>query len=293
MDPFVAAMQGRDLASPSPIDRAISAGARAAGIGGAFMGGYQAALRALVPSLPADEVVCLAATEEGGAHPRAIATRLEPAGEGEWRLTGRKRWVTGGTHARRLLVVASTGVDAAGKNRLRVAQVDPRAEGVTIVAQPPTPFAPEIPHAALELAGVRVRAEDLLEGDGYERWLKPFRTVEDLHVHGAVLAHVLGLGWRAGWPDRVLEEGLALLASTRALAREDPSDRATHAALAGLLGLGRALLGRTRELWPSLGADAQQALERDLPLLDVAGTARARRTEVAWRELRGSMVSFG
>ena len=53
---------------------------------------------------------------------------------------------------------------------------------MTIEDRPPTPFAPEIPHARITLANVTVRDEDVLPGDGYARYLKPFRTIEDTFV---------------------------------------------------------------------------------------------------------------
>src|SRR5262249_12301108 len=114
-----AMIEGARSTEPT-IDAALSGGAAALSVGEAFLGGYRAALRALVPSLPAGNV-CLCATEEGGAHPRAIATRLE-LGDGNFCLRGRKKWVTGGPQADWLLVVASIGLDGEGKNRLRLVQ---------------------------------------------------------------------------------------------------------------------------------------------------------------------------
>jgi hypothetical protein len=73
----------RASAWPHSIDRAIAGGVRADRLGFAFAGGYAAALAALVPGLTGIAALC--ATEEGGAHPRAIHTRLEAN-----RLTGKK-----------------------------------------------------------------------------------------------------------------------------------------------------------------------------------------------------------
>ena len=95
-----------------PIDRALVLGACADRLGFAFAAGYSAALAALVPST--EGVATLCATEEGGAHPRAIKMTLA---NGE--LDGHKKWATIGDRAASLLVVASIGTDAAGKNRLR------------------------------------------------------------------------------------------------------------------------------------------------------------------------------
>src|SRR3970040_2114278 len=114
-------------AAETPIDEAVLGGARAGGMGAAFLAGYRAALAALVPGLPAGRTVCLCATEAGGAHPRAIATRLAPLPGGDgYTVTGHKKWVTGGPLADLLLVVAAPGTDDAGPNRPRVAPIAPR-----------------------------------------------------------------------------------------------------------------------------------------------------------------------
>ena len=77
-----------------PVDRAIAGGAAVDRLGYAFAAGYAAALHALVPELERPPVLAsLAATEEGGAHPRAIRTTLTREGD-HWRLSGHKRWVT-------------------------------------------------------------------------------------------------------------------------------------------------------------------------------------------------------
>jgi acyl-CoA dehydrogenase len=264
-----------------PIDAAMLAGVAATRVSEAFLAGYQAALRALVPDLPPDRRICLCATEEGGAHPRAIATRLAPDGAG-WRLSGKKRWVTGGPLADLLLVVASVGTDEAGKNRLRVARVDARQPGVTLHPMPETPFTPEIPHAEVHLAEVALAGDALLPGDGYDRYLKPFRTVEDCHVHAAVLAYVLGVARRHGWPQEPQERLLAILLAARAVALSDPSAPGTHLALAGVLGLGRQLLDDTAGHWALTDPDTRARWQRDAGLLGVAQRARTARTEAAW-----------
>jgi alkylation response protein AidB-like acyl-CoA dehydrogenase len=279
-----ALLVGEPLAASAPIDRALVGGRAAGGVGGAFLAGYQAALHALIPSLADGPIVCLCATEEGGAHPRAIATRLEPDRDG-FRLSGRKKWVTGGPLAERLLVVASTGLDAAGRNRLRLALLDARQPGVTVQPMPPTPFAPEVPHAELDLDGVAVVESQLLPGDGYERYLKPFRTVEDCHVHAALQAYLVGVARRFGWPHATVERLLGLVCATRALALADPSAPTTHVALAGVLDGMRRFTVESEPHWALADAGTRAAWQRDLPLLEVAGRARAARTEAAWKAL--------
>ncbi len=55
-----------------------------------------------------------------------------------------------------LLVVASVGADAEGRNRLRVARVPSTRAGVTLEEAPPLPFVPEIAHARVTLDAVAV-----------------------------------------------------------------------------------------------------------------------------------------
>lgn len=61
---------------------------------------------------------------------------------------------------------------------------------------------PEISHGEVEMCDVRVPAASVLEGDGYELYMKPFRTVEDIHVLGAALGYCLAAARDAGWPER-------------------------------------------------------------------------------------------
>lgn len=269
----------------APIDDALGGGGAAATPGEAFLAGYRAALHALVPSLPPGRAVCLCATEDGGAHPRAIRTTLTSEDAG-FRVRGAKRWVTGGTLADELLVVASVGEDATGKNRLRVVRIDAHASGVHIEEMPPAPFVPEVPHATVRLEDVRVEAPAVLPGDGYDGYLKPFRTVEDIHVIGAILAWVLAVGERGAWPASALEPLWGVLVGVRALATEDPAAAETHVALTGILALGRLALEATRPHWDMIDPATRSLWERDRVLLDVASKARAQRAETAWRKLR-------
>ena len=258
---------------------AVCAGEVAGSVGEAFLAGYRAALRCLVPSLPEGRAVCLCATEEGGAHPRAIATRVL-LGDGGPRLTGRKKWVTGAPLADLLLVVASQGIGDDGRNRLVVARVEARAAGVTLHPQPPTPFVPEIPHAEVTFDSVLV--DELLPGDGYDRYLKPFRTVEDIHVFGAVLGHLFARAQEGGWPAGWRERLIATLAAFERCAAGDPLEPATHLVLAGSIELGRQLASEAIE---HFDPTARATWQRDLTLLSVASKARASRAEAAWRRV--------
>jgi alkylation response protein AidB-like acyl-CoA dehydrogenase len=257
-------------------------------LGLAFAGGYAAALQAMVPALGPRTLASFAATEEGGAHPRAIATTLA-RDAGGLVLTGKKKWVTLGPEGGVILVVArvtATESEAApDRPTLRVVRVDARAPGVTITPLPHMPFVPEIPHGSVVLDGVRVSESDVLPGDGYDAYLKPFRTVEDVHVHAAFLAWLASTGVRAGWPQAALQQACSLIASLRALASEPPSSPAVHVALGGVIEATATLVGWLDPAWSQVDEATRARWERDRPLLAVAGAARTQRLARAWESL--------
>src|SRR5262245_12697888 len=212
----------------SPFDRAVLAGFHADRVAGAFAGGYQGALRALVPGLADDVIASFCVSEPGGNSPRAIEARLTPRAGGGWTLSGHKRWSTMAPLASVLLVAAHEGAGTDGRKRFSLVQIDARAPGVTVERMPPTAFIPEIPHAELRLADVVVRADARLPGDGYADYVKRFRTVEDVHIHGAVLGYFLSAARRFGFPDTVIERTVAAIIASRALAALDADAAETH-----------------------------------------------------------------
>ena len=265
------------------IDRALLGGALADRLGFAFASGYSEALRFLVPTL--DGVAALCATEEGGNHPRAIRTALIASSSG-YVLNGQKKWSTAATHASSLLVVASIG-EVDGRNRLRVVRVATNAAGVRLVPST-APFIPEIPHAEVFLENVRVSDDDILPGDGYDDYLKPFRTVEDLHVHAALVGYLIGVARRFALSASTIEALLALATTTRGLATHDLKSPTAHLALAGLLDLVTQVVADVERAW---GDNPERARwQRDRALLQVAGKARIARREAA-RAARGLLLA--
>jgi acyl-CoA dehydrogenase len=261
------------------IERALAGGACADRLGFAFASGYTEALRALVPGLEGISALC--ATEEGGNHPRAIRTALVETAPGSYTLSGRKKWATVAGEASVLLVVASTGSDG-GKNRLRVVRVSPHAPGVTLRSTS-APFVPEIPHAEVDLEGVVVHERDVLPGDGYDDYLKPFRTVEDVHVHAALVGYLIGVARRRRFAG--IESLLALAVATHALAQQDVKAATTHLALAGLIEQVTAAIGELERAWSADPDDEWTRWQRDRALLKVAGGAREARRARAWETI--------
>ena len=267
------------------IDQAIAGGFHADRTGWAFASGYQAALRALFPALPEDRICALCVTEADGNTPRAIRSTLQRTPDG-WRLDGAKRWTTLGPEGA-VFLVAARDVQVAGERpALKVARVSSDARGVHVETMPPTKFVPEVPHARLRFEDVRLPDEALLPGDGYTAYVKLFRTIEDLHVHAAVVAYLLREALLRSWPKPWIERALAHLHSMRALAAEDAGSAATHLALAGALHSGDLLRAEADANFASSAADeAFERWQRDRELLKIASTARTKRTERAWERL--------
>ena len=255
------------------IDRALVGGALADRLGFAFASGYGEALRALVPRL--DGITALCITEAGGNHPKAIETTLVPAGDG-FEISGHKKWATVGSLASSLLVCTTTG-----NHRLRMVRVSAGAPGVTITASS-AQFVPEIPHAEITLERVRVAATDVLPGDGYDEYVKPFRTIEDAHVHAALLGYLIGVARRRNFARESIEKLLALAVTTRAAALADAKAPATHAVLAGLFALVAGEVSAIEALWAAVPDEEWQRWQRDRVLLQVAGKAREARRDKAW-----------
>jgi hypothetical protein len=251
------------------VDRALLRGVLADRLGYAFAAGYQAALQMLAPG---EGIRSLCITEARGNSPKDIDTVFD----GET-VTGKKKWATAGPLASELLVCAKTGVDEQGRNKLVMVRVP--ASSAKLVASS-APFVPEIPHAEVELDHVRVTG--VLPGDGYSEYVKPFRTIEDVHVHAALLGYLLGVSRRNGFARDLIEQLLAASLSIRALGSADPKSPATHLALAGAITTASRLVLDVERAWEEVDDEEWQRWQRDRSLLRVAGANRAARRDAAW-----------
>ena len=273
----------RSRETADTLAQAILGGYHADRVGWAFASAYQSALRALVPDLPVDTVAALCVTEKDGNSPRSICS--------EWRdglLNGAKRWTTLGPEGQLFLVVARDTSVQSDLPALRVLRIAAAQSGVQVSLMPPTPFVPEVPHASLRFENVPVADEAVLTGDGYLRYVKPFRTVEDLHVQAAVLAYLVREARRLNWPREWVERATAQLLSLQAIAALPALASTTHIAIAGALAGVAALVAEADQHWQQGGDDeAAVRWRRDRALLGVAAGPRAKRTERAWQRVSG------
>jgi hypothetical protein len=264
--------------------RAVLGGFYADRIGFAFAAGYQAALSSLFPH-PPSTLASLCVTEEKGGHPSAIQTTLQSAGQG-FTLHGVKRFATLGAEAKCLFVLATRGEQAGRKDFALVRVEVASANGLRFVSLPETPFTPEIGHASAHFDNTRVSKGEVLPGDGYARYIKPFRTAEDCHVFAAVLGYLVQSARRLGWPKHAVHEVLALLAAFSVVAQEAPHDPSIHLACEGAMQAARQCLTRLAPYWETAPTEESARWTRDLSLLSIAERVREQRVNRAWEDLQ-------
>ena len=127
-----------------------------------------------------------------------------------------------------------------------------------------------------------------MSGDGYLRYVKPFRTVEDIHVYGSAVAYLFGLGKRTSAPVEFLAELVSVLVALESLVRTAPLDPNTHVALHGVSQhLSRLFASDTfAGIWDAASAEERGRWERDRKLLEVARSASDARFQKAAAQLR-------
>ncbi|MEW7857707.1 acyl-CoA dehydrogenase family protein [Pseudomonas chlororaphis] len=257
----------QELGPVTPFELAVRGGRLMATPGLAFLVGYQAALRMLWPCAPLS-LGALCATEQRSLRPADMQTRLR-----DLHLNGRKDFVTAGDAADWLLIAARC--EAQGESpRLSLAVVHAGEPGVKVDKLPAIPLMPDISHGRLQLDNALC---ERLAGDGWDAYVKPFRTLEDIYVLSAMTAWLYGVGQDNDWPQTLLLQLLALLAGCAEVSRQNPSLGSGHVLLGGLFaqfdGLKPALeqaFADGPELWAELW-------KRDRAVLDLAAGARSKR----------------
>ena len=271
---------------PDTIHQAIAGGFAADRTGWAFASGYQAALHALFPDVPGDRICALCVTETEGNSPKAIKSALRKHGD-HWLLNGAKRWTTLGPDGALFFVAARDEAASGERPSIKIVRVSSGSPGLQIQVMPETKFVPEVPHAQLEFENLKIAEAAVLPGDGYANYVKPFRTVEDIHVNAAIVAYLLREGRRLGWPESWLERTVSLLVLLQELSKANPSAPETHIVLSGALAVSGGLTGETDAFWKAAAPDpAADRWRRDKELLKVAGGFRAQRTQRAWENLK-------
>jgi len=268
----------------TPFEAAARVAATVDRLGFAFAVAYPAALEHMVTGVELPCALCV--TEAKGNSPRAIETTLERSGD-HYQLTGTKTFVTFGNLAEALLVVARAGAKPDGRPNLVVVQIPATRKGVELQELPTTPFVPEVPHTSVRLDGVEVLQGERLPGDGYLNYVKPFRTIEDIHVVGATLGYLVGLARRTRASATLIAELSADLVALDRLRDGPPLDPRVHIALHGVYQHVTRLIGSEdfARVLDRAQDDERDRWERDRALLRVASKAREARFERAMTEI--------
>ena len=257
----------QQVGNVTPFELAVAGGRRVATPGLAFLVGYQAALRMLWPSAP-PSLGALCATEQRSLRPADMQTRLT-----DLRLNGRKDFVTAGDAADWLLVAARS--EEPGETpRLSLAVVYPGEPGVRVEKLSALPLMPDISHGRLHLDGALC---ELLAGDGWDAYVKPFRSLEDVYVLSAMTAWLYGVGQDSGWSQPLLLRLLALLAGCAEASRQPPNNPAGHVLLGGLFAQFDALKGEIDQALAEGSPEWAQMWQRDQGVMQLAAGARAKR----------------
>ncbi|WP_456255107.1 acyl-CoA dehydrogenase [Pseudomonas iridis] len=257
----------QQLSNFTPFELAVAGGRRMATPGLAFLVGYQAALRMLWPSAPLS-LGALCATEQRSLRPSDMQTRLT-----DLRLSGAKDFVTAGDAADWLLIAARSE-EAGATPRLSLAVVYPGEPGVTVDKLPALPLMPDISHGRLHLDGALC---ELLAGDGWDAYVKPFRTLEDVYVLSAMTAWLYGVGQDSDWPQTLQLRLLALLAGCAEMSRQPPNNPAGHVLLGGLFAQFDALKTELDQALSEGDPEWAQMWQRDQAVMQLASGARAKR----------------
>lgn len=264
------------VGNPTAFELALRGGHLAATPGLAFLAGYQGALRALWPAAPWT-LGALCVTENRSTRPADMATRITALS-----LDGRKDFVTAADAADWLLVAARED-QPEQPVRLAVGVVHNGAPGVHIEVLPALPLMPDVSHGRLHLQDAHC---ERLPGDGWDEYVKPFRTLEDTHVLAALTAWLLGVGQQSAWPQTVQLRLLGLLGGCAEMARQNPSAPASHVLLAGLFAQFDSLRSELDAAFAAGDPHWAQLWQRDQGVLAIAGSARRKRLGKA-REVLG------
>lgn len=255
------------LGTVTPLELAVVGGRLMSTPGLAFLVGYQAALRMLWPSAPLS-LGALCATEQRSLRVADMQTRLS-----DLRVSGRKDFVTAGDAADWLLVAARS--EAPGETpRLSLAVVYPDEPGVRLEKLPAIALMPDISHGRLFLDNAQC---ELLAGDGWDAYVKPFRTLEDIYVLSAMTAWLYGVGQDSDWPQALQLRLLALLAGCAEVSRQAPNNLAGHVLLGGLFAQFEGLKAELNEALADGPQHWAAMWQCDQSVMDLAAGARGKR----------------
>ena len=274
---------------PSTLEQAALGGRFSTNMSFAFSAGYQSAIQCLFkPDTRTLASLCI--TEKEGNHPRNIKSILAERKQ-SWQLNGSKSFITGANDAAQLYIAVTEPpvFEAHTKEHaietrpnIKMLSVPANLSGIKVEPMPPLPFVPDISHGTATFEHVNIQAAQILAGDGYTQYVKPFRTHEDIHVLAAILGFRIGEALNSNWSQKSIEAHLMLLSSLLSLNTDNFNNPTTHLVFSGCRTQFNALVQQTDEEFKQNNPEGFRDWKIDKALLDIASKAHKVRTQRAW-----------
>ncbi len=211
-----------------PIEKAILGGFSCQQFSFAFMAGYQAALEYMFPTVAPNELKALCVSEEKGGHPKAIQTTLI-----DNHLNGLKTYITAGSDVEHLLILCKTDKIVNNRPQLKMVHIPKGAENTELMNFELS-FMKEVKHGKLAMTNTPIIASQVLEGDGFSDYAKPFRTLEDICVGAAYQSMLFRQAIDHQWAENLRDQLLFNLFTFTNLLPLPLLDQNTHILLAAL-----------------------------------------------------------
>lgn len=154
--------------------------------------------------------------------------------------------------------------------------------GISRGSPRPQAVVPELVHSEIRFESVPVMPTQLVPGDGYAAYAKPFRVREDIFVTGNTLAYLLAEAQSGAWPTRWRQRCIATIVMLHACSGLDPRDSRAHIQVAGVLSFAGDVIREGESLWQVGQASAHSRWQRDRQILSLGKEARRQRAVGSW-----------
>jgi hypothetical protein len=278
--PVWTGMQERH-ADCSPFVAGVAAALLADRLAWAFFSGYQAAIRSAFPGALSAATVAAFCVQEPGRRISEITTSLDEDAGGLL-LRGHKGWLLADPLDFVLFVLARRAGRDKGPGSLAVASLPFQSDGIRRGAVQPQAMVPELAHAEVCFDAVSLSASQVLPGDGYADYAKPFRVREDICVTGCALACLFAEGRAGEWPAPWAQRCVAAIAGLESCSRLEPDDARTHIVTAGTLSFAGAVIRESEQHRRDDQVAARERWQRDCSILDLGKEARHQRAIKSW-----------
>lgn len=209
-----------------PFEKAIFGGFSCQQFSFTFMAGYQAALEHMFPTIAPNKLKALCVSEEKGGHPKAIETTLI-----DNQINGFKTYITAGSDVDHLLVLCKTNEIINGRPQLKMIHLPKSSDKIELINFELS-FMKEVKHGKLAMKDTKITESQMLAGDGFTDYTKPFRTLEDICVSAAYQAMLLRQAIEYNWEEDLRDSILLNIYTLKNLLTLTLLDPKTHILLA-------------------------------------------------------------